>query len=136
MKDIMKSVNYLKSCVQSLLSHLEPKKVEAEVPPKVEEVVQTEVPSNIAQAVVKVEEVKMGLKTFRVTATVIDEETGKSDSTVYVEQEHQTNLGVCDLQDLLSDTYGVALRQKGRAFAQAKADSAAAAAGTVVNLQS
>ena len=58
MRDIMKLVNYLKSCVQSLLSRLESTKVEEVTLPKVEEVVQTEVPGNVAQEV-KVEEVKM-----------------------------------------------------------------------------
>jgi|GEM_PF-2436717 len=69
--------------------------------------------------------VEMGTKTFRVTAQVIDETSGKTDSTTTVEQNGQSSLGVCDLQDLLMSTYGAGLSAKGRAFAQAKADAEA-----------
>lgn len=76
---------------------------------------------NVAQSI-KLEVVKMGMKTFRVSAQVIDEATGKVDSTLSVEQNGQNSLGVCDLQDTLLSTYGAALSAKGREFAQAKAD--------------
>lgn len=73
---------------------------------------------------------KMGTKTFRVTAQVIDETSNKVDSTTSVEQNGQTSLGVCDLQDLLMSSYGAALSAKGRAFAQAKADADAGGQAT------
>lgn len=78
---------------------------------------------NIAQNEVKLEVVEMGTKSFRVTAEVIDEATGKVDSTLSVEQNGQNSQGVCDLQDTLLSTYGAALSAKGRAFAQCKTDA-------------
>lgn len=75
----------------------------------------------------------MGMKKFRVTAEVIDQDSGNVDSTLFNEQENQTSLGICDLQELLVNTYGAGLLSKGRTFAQAKADKEAAAAAAATS---
>jgi hypothetical protein len=69
----------------------------------------------------------MGTKTFRVTGEMVDDATGKTDWKGVNENAGLDNLTACDMQDLLQTGYIDPLRAKGRAFAQAKADSAAQA---------